>query len=78
MRFTFQRLSDALARRGHTVDVIHDRDAYYLARRPPPGPSTGDHPNVHVHGLKSRFGILSPILPSRPVVRGQTRCTTPS
>lgn len=54
------RLSNELARRGHRVDVIHCQDAFLaLAGRPPAG-SYADHPNVTVHGLKSRVGILSP------------------
>ncbi|HTW67189.1 MAG TPA: glycosyltransferase family 4 protein [Bryobacteraceae bacterium] len=54
------RLSNELARRGNLVDVIHCVDAYRLAA---PAPSTGyrDHPNVTVHGLKSRLGRLSPL-----------------
>jgi len=38
-----QRLSNALARRGHTVDVIHCIDAYRLARRSPMK-TNEDHP----------------------------------
>ena len=53
------RLSNELARLGNRVDVIHCVDAYNLAA---PTPSTGyrDHPNVTVHGLKSKLGPLSP------------------
>src|SRR5882762_5503987 len=56
-----QRLSNELARRGHLVDVIHCIDTYRLAA---PMPSKGyvDHPNVTVHGLKSPFGMLSPLV----------------
>ena len=55
-----QRLSNELARRGHLVDVIHCVDTYRSAA---PMPSKGyvDHPNVTVHGLKSPFGMLSPL-----------------
>jgi glycosyltransferase involved in cell wall biosynthesis len=55
------RLSNELARRGHHVDVIHCVDAYRLAAD---SPTEGyhDHPNVTVHGLSSRFGLLSPLL----------------
>lgn len=55
------RLSNELARRGHHVDVIHCVDAYRMAAH---SPTQGyhDHPNVTVHGLSSRFGLLSPLL----------------
>lgn len=56
-----QRLSNALAQRGHEVEVIHCIDAYrFLSRRNPAKPAE-DHPNVTVHGLRSRFGFLSPL-----------------
>jgi glycosyltransferase involved in cell wall biosynthesis len=55
-----QRLSNELARRGHTVDVIHCTDAYRLAASPP-REAYHDHPRVTVHGLKSRWGPLSPL-----------------
>ncbi len=53
------RVSNALARRGHTVDVICDQDAYHLLH---PGPPSGDFPNepgVTLHALKTGFGFLS-------------------
>jgi glycosyltransferase involved in cell wall biosynthesis len=55
------RLSNELARRGHHVEVIHCVDAYRLAADPPTG-KYHDHPNVTVHGLSSRFGLLSPLV----------------
>jgi glycosyltransferase involved in cell wall biosynthesis len=55
-----RRLSNALARRGHSVDVIHCTDAYRLSDRQPVD-SYEDHPNVTVHGLHSPFGFLSPL-----------------
>jgi glycosyltransferase involved in cell wall biosynthesis len=55
-----QRLSNALADRGHSVEVIHCTDAYRLGDRQPVG-GYEDHPNVTVHGLRSRFGFLSPL-----------------
>ncbi len=55
------RLSNELARRGHRVDVIHCIDAYRLLARQEPARTYDDHPNVTVHGLKSRFGFLSPL-----------------
>lgn len=57
-----RRLANALARQGHHVEVIHCIDAYrVLAGSEPPG-VYDDHPNVIVHGLRSRFGSLSPLL----------------
>lgn len=55
------RLSNALAQRGHDVDVIHDRDAYSLAHPGEPAASYENHPRVTVHALKSRAGFLSPL-----------------
>jgi glycosyltransferase involved in cell wall biosynthesis len=56
-----QRLSNELARRGHEVEVIHCRDAYFAAGGRTPNNDYRDHPNVIVHGLKSSFGRLSPL-----------------
>lgn len=55
------RLSNELARRGHQVDVIFDRDAYYLAHAGEPTQRYEQHPNVTVHALKSPLGALSPL-----------------
>lgn len=55
------RLTNELARRGHQVDVIYDRDAYYLTHPTEPTAQYEQHPNVTVHALKSRFGFLSPL-----------------
>jgi glycosyltransferase involved in cell wall biosynthesis len=55
------RLSNALAGAGHSVDVIHDVDAYRsLGGRSEAPPE--NHENVTTHALRSRAGILSPIL----------------
>ena len=56
-----ERLSSALARRGHEVDVVHCADAFRAV--------AGGHPlrtfepidGVRVHTLKSRLGVLSPL-----------------
>lgn len=56
-----RQLSNELAKRGHHVDVIHCIDAYRLLARQEPAKTYDDHPNVTVHGLKSRFGFLSPL-----------------
>ena len=55
------RLSNALAQRGHDVDLIHDRDAYYLAHPSEPTAQFENHFRVTVHALKSRAGFLSPL-----------------
>jgi glycosyltransferase involved in cell wall biosynthesis len=70
------RLSHALARRGHTVDVLHDRDAYHLARRGEPTQRFTDHPSVRVTGMKSPLGALSPLLTqqtARPFLKPEVR-----
>jgi len=56
------RLANELAKLGHKVDVIHCKDSYLWLQ--PSGPK-GDflnHSNVTVHGLKSKLGLLSPLL----------------
>jgi glycosyltransferase involved in cell wall biosynthesis len=55
------RLSNELARRGHHVEVIHCLDSYYALGGKPPSQPYENHPNVMVHGLKSRWGFLSPL-----------------
>ncbi len=57
------RLCNELARRGHTVEVVHCTDAYHsLHRADPPNPQNfPNHPNVRVHHLKSAWGVLSPL-----------------
>lgn len=57
-----RRLANELARRGHTVDVVHCRDAYRLMAGRDPAGGYEDHPNVTVHALKSPFGFLSPLV----------------
>ena len=56
------RLSNELARRGHTVDIIHCIDSYKILERKDPGGECTNHPNITVHSLKSRCGFLSPLL----------------
>jgi glycosyltransferase involved in cell wall biosynthesis len=55
------RLSNELAGRGHHVDVFHCEDAYLMLNGGRPAGEFPNHENVKVHGLKSRFGPLSPI-----------------
>ncbi len=56
------RLAHALGDAGHHVDVVHCVDAYHLLHPAPPPIRFADHPNVSVHGLRSGFGALSPLL----------------
>ena len=56
------RLVNALARRGHEVDVIHCADSYHLLHPSPPAKEFINHPSVTVHTLKSRWGVLSPLV----------------
>jgi len=53
------RLAEALARRGHEVDVIHSIDAYHLGHPGEPEISFTHHPNVTVHGLRSALPALA-------------------
>ena len=53
------RIANALAQHGHQVEVIHCIDAYRLLTSKEPALAYEDHPNVTVHGLKSRFGVVS-------------------
>ena len=47
-----QRLANALARRGHTVDVVHDVDAYRISGGTEPAKSDQDDPAITVHSLE--------------------------
>jgi glycosyltransferase involved in cell wall biosynthesis len=55
------RLATELGRRGHLVDVVHDRDAYYLLHPGEPPLACPPSDNVTVHALKSPLGVLSPL-----------------
>ncbi len=48
------RLTEALAARGHTVDVIHSADAYHLQHPGEPEIAFTHHANVTVHPLRSK------------------------
>ncbi|MGH9710971.1 MAG: glycosyltransferase family 4 protein, partial [Candidatus Acidiferrales bacterium] len=56
------RLVNALARHGHEVDVVHCADSYHLLHPQPLSQSFLNHPNVTVHTLRSRWGLLSPFV----------------
>jgi glycosyltransferase involved in cell wall biosynthesis len=55
------RLSRALARRGHEVHVIYCRDAFKLVQGSYPVREYRTPEGVFVHGLKSRLGPISPL-----------------
>lgn len=69
-----QRTARALVARGHQVTVVHDVDAYqWLAGHHIPSQPRDQH-GVEVVGLRSRLGVLSPLLThqmGRPVVHGR-------
>ena len=56
------RLTNALARRGHEVDVIHCVDSYRTLAKKEPVEQFVNHPNVTVHSLRSRLGRFSPLI----------------
>src|SRR5262245_64086621 len=55
------RLSQALCRRGHEVHVYYCVDAFNAVRGRHPLREYHPPPGLHVHPLKSRYGILSPL-----------------
>ncbi len=56
-----QRLANELARRGHTVEVLHSVDAHRALHGREPTAGYEDHPNVTVHGIQSGAGLLAPL-----------------
>jgi glycosyltransferase involved in cell wall biosynthesis len=56
------RLSHALAKLGHHIDVVHCVDSYHLLHPGEPTMKFTEHPNVVRHELRSRFTWLSPFL----------------
>lgn len=56
------RLTNALARRGHEVDVIHCVDSYRTLAKKEPVEQFVNHPNLTVHSLRSRLGRFSPVI----------------
>jgi len=56
------RLVNALAERGHEVDVIHCADSFHALHPESPTQEFPSHPNVTVHTLRSRWGRLSPLI----------------
>jgi glycosyltransferase involved in cell wall biosynthesis len=53
------RLTQALAERGHSVDVIHSVDAYRLRHSAEPEITFSHHPNVTRHALRTKSPKLS-------------------
>ncbi len=56
------RLANELARRGHSIDIIHDADSFQLLQTEGLKGDFPNHPNVTIHPLKSSAGFLSPLL----------------
>src|SRR4030095_4006061 len=53
------RLSHALAKGGHQVDVVHCVDSYHLLHPARPEIEFAEHPNVVRHELRSKYEWLS-------------------
>ena len=72
---SIRELSRALVRAGHQVTVVHDVDAYAaLATGPLPEPSAAGEEGIDVIPLRSRWGVLSPLLVhqlGRPVLHSR-------
>src|SRR5437867_3705532 len=56
------RLAQALAERGHSVDVIHSVDAYRLQHPAEPEVVFTHHPNVTCHELRTKIPQLSTLV----------------
>src|SRR5262245_14429380 len=56
------RLAEALAARGHRVDVLHSLDAYRLRHPGEPEIAFTHHPNVTRHALKSSWPSVATLL----------------
>ncbi|MCP4405722.1 MAG: glycosyltransferase family 4 protein [bacterium] len=59
---SLHRLCNELAARGHTIDVVHCRDAYEILEKRGPKGVYPNHENIRVYSLKSPVGFLSPLL----------------
>jgi glycosyltransferase involved in cell wall biosynthesis len=55
------RLSNALAEQGHEVEVIHCIDSFRIMGGCESSEGYHDHPRVTVHGIKSKWGFISPL-----------------
>jgi glycosyltransferase involved in cell wall biosynthesis len=56
-----ERLSRALCRAGHEVHIFHCVDAFNAVRGRHPLRSYEPPPGLHIHPLRSRYGIMSPL-----------------
>ena len=68
------RLANAVAKLGHKVDIIHCKDAFLVLDPKEPISNFPNHPNVTVHGLKSKLGFVSPLLTQQtgyPFLKGK-------
>lgn len=68
-----RQLCHSLVAMGHTVDVIHDRDAFRLLSNKPEPEPLAEPQGLTVHGLESRVGPLSCFLTQQtgfPIVHG--------
>lgn len=66
-----ERLARALYARGHHVTVVHEVDAYQSLAGKKPAPPPPNANGIEVVGLRSRLGVVSPLLTQqtgRPVV----------
>lgn len=70
------RLSNELARRGHSVDVFHCEDSFLLLNKKAPTSDFSNHERVRVHRLKSRAGFMSPLLTQQtgvPILKSELK-----
>lgn len=70
------RLSNELARRGHSVDVFHCEDSFLLLNKKAPTAEFSNHERVRVHRLKSRAGFMSPLLTQQtgvPILKSELK-----
>ena len=69
-----RRLATALAERGHHVEVAHCVDSYDMLRPPgvpmPSDDDYDDHPAIVHHGLRSRAGLVSPLITQQTATPG--------
>ena len=72
-----RRLATALAERGHHVEVAHCVDSYDMLRPPgvpmPSDDDYDDHPAIVHHGLRSRAGLVSPLITQQTATPGLKR-----
>ncbi len=54
-------LANELAKRGHQVDVLFSKDAYFLKRRNRPAKNYKNHSNVSLFPVKTPAGRLTPL-----------------